>query len=237
MDASLAFSSSELEIPFALLYAAQGRRGAIAASALTTLLAALSVIRCISLAAADGLTPRLALLIAVGSVMLGSHAWTLASVLQPSQVWKHESVKSGNSLVGATACMVGGILSHHHEMGLKAPVGITCVQGFLVLAETYRLTIALRLHAIQMVCFGIQELDLVLQSSKRTLPDFFQDLAVTLLIGKAIPILLAALLEAHSRADFLRSRRLPARHLPPFWRRISQFLPKQAQRNSQPSKK
>lgn len=68
-----------------------------------------------------------------------------------AQVWKHESVKSGNSLVGATACMVGGILSHHHEMRLKAPVGITCVRGFLVLAETYRLTIALRLHAIQMV--------------------------------------------------------------------------------------
>jgi hypothetical protein len=60
-------------------------------------------------------------------------------------------VKSGNSLVGATACMMGGILSHHHELGLKAPVGITCIRGFFVLAETYRLTIALRLHAIQMV--------------------------------------------------------------------------------------
>lgn len=56
------------------------------------------------------------------------------------------------------------------------------------------------------VCFGIQELDLVLQSSKRTLPDFLRDLVVTVIIGKAIPILLAALLEAHSRADFLRSR-------------------------------
>lgn len=60
-------------------------------------------------------------------------------------------MKSGNSLVGATACMVGGILSHHHELGLKAPVGITCFRGFLLLGEAYRLTISLRLHAIQMV--------------------------------------------------------------------------------------
>ncbi len=38
-----------------------------------------------------------------------------------------------------------------HELGLKAPVLITGVRGFLLLAETYRLTTALRLHAIQMV--------------------------------------------------------------------------------------
>ena len=28
------------------------------------------------------------------------------------QVWKHESIKSSNSLVGATVCMMAGILSH-----------------------------------------------------------------------------------------------------------------------------
>lgn len=56
------------------------------------------------------------------------------------------------------------------------------------------------------MCFVIQELDLFLQSSKRTLPDFCRDLAATLLIGKALPILIAALIEAHSRAEFLRSR-------------------------------
>ncbi len=216
MDGPLAFGNSDLEVGFALQYASQGRKAAVAASVVTTLLAALSLSRCISLAVADGLTPRLALLIAISSVLLCSHAWTLAAVVQPSQViptaghcislpssfplvsfsllpagwtsgcllldplerlprlddlkavpkgakrwrsnsrmhaqvWRHESVKSANSLVGATACMMGSILSHHHELGLKAPVGITCIRGFLVLGETYRLTIALRLHAIQMV--------------------------------------------------------------------------------------
>ncbi|KAK9918539.1 hypothetical protein WJX75_004843 [Coccomyxa subellipsoidea] len=227
MDGPLAFSTSDLEVGFALRYASQGRKGAVAASVVTTLLSALSLGRCVSLAASDGLTPRLALLIALSAVLLSSHAWTLAAVLQPSQVWRHESVKSGNSLVGATACMMGGILSHHHELGLKAPVGITCIRGFFVLAETYRLTIALRLHAIQMVCFVIQELDLVLQSSKRTLPDFFKDLAVALVLGKVLPILVAAVIEARSRADFLKARRLPSRHLPPFWKRIVRTLPKQ----------
>ncbi len=56
------------------------------------------------------------------------------------------------------------------------------------------------------VCFVIQELDLVLQSSKRTLPDFFKDLAVALVLGKALPILVAAVIEARSRSEFLRAR-------------------------------
>ncbi|EIE21923.1 hypothetical protein COCSUDRAFT_47989 [Coccomyxa subellipsoidea C-169] len=231
MDGPLAFGNSDLEVGFALQYASQGRKAAVAASVVTTLLAALSLSRCISLAVADGLTPRLALLIAISSVLLCSHAWTLAAVVQPSQVWRHESVKSANSLVGATACMMGSILSHHHELGLKAPVGITCIRGFLVLGETYRLTIALRLHAIQMVCFVIQELDLVLQSSKRTLPDFFKDLAVALVLGKALPILVAAVIEARSRSEFLRARRLPSRHLPPMWKRMVKALPSRLKGN------
>lgn len=37
------------------------------------------------------------------------------------------------------------------ELYLKSPVGITCFRGFMLVAETYRLNIALRLHAIQMV--------------------------------------------------------------------------------------
>jgi hypothetical protein len=40
------------------------------------------------------------------------------------------------------------------ELCLKSPVGITCVRGCILLLEVYRLDIALRLHAIQMVrCF------------------------------------------------------------------------------------
>jgi hypothetical protein len=86
MDGPLAFSTSDLEVGFALRYASQGRKGAVAASVVTTLLSALSLGRCVSLAASDGLTPRLALLIALSAVLLSSHAWTLAAVLQPSQV-------------------------------------------------------------------------------------------------------------------------------------------------------
>lgn len=63
-----------------------------------------------------------------------------------------------------------------------------------------------RIMVCLQVCFVIQELDLVLQSSKRTLPDFFKDLAVALVLGKVLPILVAAVIEARSRADFLKAR-------------------------------
>lgn len=159
-----------------------------------------------------------------------------------------------------------------HELCLKAPVLITAVRGFLVLAETYRLTTALRLHALQMVrfftlnfseafatvaegtftrsctlpmslrlsckqkgchadksmnpsipsaqslklsnyklcgvqlCFLFQEADMFLQQKRQTVVHFLSDLAAALLIGKAIPIAVAAVIEARSRAAFLRER-------------------------------
>lgn len=98
MDGPLTFRSPNLEVPFALQYAAQGRKASLAASLVVTCLAGLSLARCVSLAAADGLTPRLALLITVAAVTLGSHAWTLASVLRPSEVTSYPGLNSTCSL-------------------------------------------------------------------------------------------------------------------------------------------
>lgn len=82
----LAFGSSQLEVPFALRYAEQGRRSAAIASFITTAACALALARCISLAAADGLSPRMAILIVLAAVGAGSHAWALVELLRPSQV-------------------------------------------------------------------------------------------------------------------------------------------------------
>ena len=59
------------------------------------------------------------------------------------------------------------------------------------------------------VCFVFQEVDLFLQSSRshpRSPWDAGKDLVIALLLGKAVPIALNVLVEAHSRAAFLRKR-------------------------------
>jgi hypothetical protein len=55
------------------------------------------------------------------------------------------------------------------------------------------------------ICFALEETDLFM-SSKLTSANFFRDLAVVLLIGKVLPILAAATVEARSRAAFLKKR-------------------------------
>lgn len=125
-----------------LLACKQGRQVAVGALAITTSYSFVSLIRCLYLVAAWGLTPRLVLLTLVAAVAFCAHGWTLVTVIRPSevcnitnhcnclpcpdeqhmhstelidmhlQVWRQESVKSSNSLVEATACMMGGILSH-----------------------------------------------------------------------------------------------------------------------------
>ena len=59
------------------------------------------------------------------------------------------------------------------------------------------------------VCFVFQEVDLYLQSARskpRSPWEAVKDLAVAVLLGKALPIALNVLLEARSRAAFLRKR-------------------------------
>jgi hypothetical protein len=59
------------------------------------------------------------------------------------------------------------------------------------------------------VCFLFQEADLFLQASRGQLRSPWaavQDLAVALLLGKALPILVNIFVEARARAAFLRAR-------------------------------
>jgi hypothetical protein len=83
---SLGFSTGQLEVAFALNFADQGRRPAAAAGLFTTVVSILALCRCVSIAAVDGLTPRIMLLVTMAAIATGCHGWALIEVLRPSQV-------------------------------------------------------------------------------------------------------------------------------------------------------
>ncbi|CAL5224187.1 g6829 [Coccomyxa viridis] len=159
--------------------------------------------------AAASPTPRLAVLAAVAFLSLAAHGRALNIVARPSKAWKHESIKVTTSLIASTVCMIAGILSRKDELYLKNPAVIASIRGWSLLAEGYRLNVALSLHAIQMVCFVFQEVDMCLEAkwdAATSLRVAASHALILLALGKALPILAAVCLEGQARLQFLRLR-------------------------------
>lgn len=64
----------------------------------------------------------------------------------------HEQVKTRQTLVSMTVCMICAILSKPEELNLKAPVAMLTSRSIFHLVERYRLTTLLRLQWANLVC-------------------------------------------------------------------------------------
>lgn len=64
----------------------------------------------------------------------------------------HEQVKTRQTLVSMTVCMICAILSKPEELNLKALVAMLASRSIFHLVERYRLTTLLRLQWANLVC-------------------------------------------------------------------------------------
>ena len=63
----------------------------------------------------------------------------------------HERVKTQQTLVSMTVCMICAVMSNRDELNLKAPVAILAMRSIFHLAERYRLLTLLRLQWVNLV--------------------------------------------------------------------------------------
>ncbi len=68
------------------------------------------------------------------------------------QVWRFCNIKTRQTLVSLTACMMASILARPlDELNMKSPVAVNASRAWFLLGERYRLSVLLRLHALVLV--------------------------------------------------------------------------------------
>ncbi|KAK9803953.1 hypothetical protein WJX72_007822 [[Myrmecia] bisecta] len=109
------------------------------------------------------------------------------------------------SVTLAVCSMVCAMLMRPGQLSAAHPVNTMLILGWFNLFEMFRLETALKLHALHFMCFLLTEVDMVLvePSGLRTQHTFLLDLATVVVGGVVVPLIMAIVMEARLRLEFL----------------------------------
>ncbi len=140
----------------------------------------------------------------------------LKSVSRQDQV-QQEKTKAWLLTLLDVAVMVCVILGDPALPHSPVSVSTMIVTSFLAVLDMLRLGTLIELHVVKWLCFAFLEADHFMRAPGMNTTRLGQDILHALVFGTALPLALAAVVEAYQREAFLRDCRKPLTELEPFW--------------------
>lgn len=140
----------------------------------------------------------------------------LKSVSRRDQV-QQEKTKAWLLTLLDVAVMVCVILSDPSLPHSPVSVSTMIATSFLAVLDMLRLGMLIELHIVKWLCFAFLEADHFVRAPGMNAARLGQDILYALVFGTALPLVLAAVVEAYQRESFLRDCRKPLTELEPFW--------------------